>query len=188
MIPYYMIDMKDIIYTGIGSRSTPKEILELFYELGRFFASSNFILRSGAADGADRAFELGCDYVKGKKEIYLPWRNFNGSDSNLILKDKDINIGRQYHWGFDKLSFGAKKLMSRNSYQVMGYTLNINTNFIICYTENGSGKGGTGQAIRIARSMGIPVFDVGKYKSVELFLNDLFSYIDILRNSDILYK
>ncbi len=86
------------------------------------------------------------------------------------------------------MSFGAKKLMSRNSYQVMGYTLNINTNFIICYTENGSGKGGTGQAIRIARSMGIPVFDVGKYKSVELFLNDLFSYIDILRNSDILYK
>lgn len=40
-------------YAGIGSRSTPKDILKLFESLGRYLATCNFILRSGGADGAD---------------------------------------------------------------------------------------------------------------------------------------
>lgn len=38
-------------YAGIGSRSTPKDILKLFESLGRYLATCNFILRSGGADG-----------------------------------------------------------------------------------------------------------------------------------------
>ena len=32
--------------------------------------------------------------------------------------------------------------------------------FVICWTKNGKGTGGTGQAIRIAKGFGIPVFDL----------------------------
>lgn len=71
-------------YAGIGSRKTPKEILGLFDYLGRYFAKRRFLLRSGAADGADTAFEDGCDIYSGPKEIYLPWKGFNGNGSELI--------------------------------------------------------------------------------------------------------
>lgn len=67
------------IYTGIGSRETPYEILQLMKELARLM-SECFILRSGGADGADSAFESGCS---GLKEIYLPWKNFNNNTSSL---------------------------------------------------------------------------------------------------------
>jgi len=86
-----------IFYTGIGSRKTPgpiNDIIEFsplyrFYYWGRILATKGFILRSGHADGADLAFEKGCDTVNGKKEIYLPWKGFNGSDSKLYNLSKE---------------------------------------------------------------------------------------------------
>ena len=74
------------IYTGIGSRETPIHILNFFVVIGNYLASEGYTLRSGHAPGADQAFEEGCDQVNGKKEIYLPWPNFEGSDSELILR------------------------------------------------------------------------------------------------------
>lgn len=55
-------------YTGIGSRETPEEVLSLFTIVGEFLAKKGYILRSGGAKGADKAFEVGCDKAKGKKE------------------------------------------------------------------------------------------------------------------------
>lgn len=71
-----------ICYAGIGSRETPKSILEFFEYLGELLAKKGFTLRSGAAKGADSAFEKGCDRVSGLKEIFLPWRGFEGSKSD----------------------------------------------------------------------------------------------------------
>lgn len=53
-----------ICYTGIGSRETPAEILEIFEHLGAWFAKKGYTLRSGHADGADAAFENGCSSVR----------------------------------------------------------------------------------------------------------------------------
>ena len=44
-------------YTGIGSRETPKDIMQLMSKLAYKLASEGYILRSGAAQGADTAFE-----------------------------------------------------------------------------------------------------------------------------------
>lgn len=63
-----------MVYTGIVSRDIPDDIKRYFIVLSRYFAKLGFVLRSGAAKGADEAFELGCDMVQGKKEIYIPWR------------------------------------------------------------------------------------------------------------------
>jgi len=94
----------------------------------------------------------------------LPWRGFEGSASTLIVKDKRaFEIAEKYHPYWHNLSDGAKKLQARNSHQVLGADLNTPSDFIICWTKNGKGSGGTGQALRIAKAYDIPVFDAGKY-------------------------
>ena len=75
--------MDVIYYAGIGSRSTPDNVLGIMEKLGIVLAKKGFILRSGGADGADKAFEKGCDLASGQKEIYLPWKGFNGNNSSL---------------------------------------------------------------------------------------------------------
>lgn len=151
-----------IYYAGIGSRETPKEMLEHFDYIASVLANKEFTLRSGGAKGADSAFENGCDRVKGLKEIFLPWRGFENSTSQLYnVSNEAMKIAATYHPYWYNLSQGAQKLQARNSYQVLGYDLNTPSNFVICYTKGGKGSGGTGQAIRIAKANNIPVFDFG---------------------------
>jgi len=155
-------------YAGIGSRETPPEILNYFTLLAKYLAKHKYVLRSGGARGADKAFEAGCDAANGQKEIYLPWKGFEGSDSPLIVSDPNaFIIASKYHPKWMSLSAGAKKLQARNTHQVLGWDLNTPSDFIICWTRNGSGAGGTGQAIRIAEAYNIPVFDTGKYRSID---------------------
>ena len=107
--------------------------------------------------------------ANGVMEIYIPWKGFNGSASEYILKENDeaINIASQFHPAFDRLSQGAQKLQARNSYQVLGYELKDPSVFIVCWTKGGKGSGGTGQALRLAKEYSIPVFDFGKFDEIE---------------------
>lgn len=176
-------------YAGIGSRKTPHEVLDFFEKVALFLGMRNFTLRSGGANGADKHFEDGCDKVNGEKEIYLPWGNFEGSKSNLIVKDdRSFDIAQQFHPYWNNLSQGARKLQARNTHQVLGFDLNTFSNFVICWTENGKGQGGTGQAIRIANHYNIPVFDAGNYDSlteVKLNLRDFLLEHSNLDESDL---
>lgn len=60
-------------YTGIGSRSTPPDVLALMTRIARLLRAENFTLRSGRAAGADQASEEGAG---DKGVIYLPWSGF----------------------------------------------------------------------------------------------------------------
>lgn len=154
-------------YAGIGSRETPTEVLEYFQKVARFLAKRGVVLRSGGADGADKAFEIGCDSVRGDKEIYLPWRYFEDSSSDLVVSNPEAyEIAEQLHPYWHNLKDGAKKLQARNTHQVLGWDLKTPSRFIMCWTKNGKGSGGTGQAIRVAEHYGIPVFDAGGYTSL----------------------
>jgi hypothetical protein len=153
-------------YAGIGSRETPQEFIALFERLGEFLAKHGYTLRSGGAQGADKAFECGCDRAKGNKEIYLPWRGFEGSMSNLVVSDKRaFEIAEEFHPAWDRLGQGGQKLQARNCHQVLGQDLNTPSNFVICWTKGGSGQGGTGQAIRIARHYNVSILDAGRYSA-----------------------
>lgn len=161
-------------YAGIGSRETPIQILKLFENVGKFLAKKNFILRSGHAEGADSAFEYGCIQVNGLKEIYLPWKNFGGSNSDLIVKDiKAFEIAEKFHPYWYNLKDAAKRLQARNSHQVLGQDLNTPSDFIICWTKNGKGSGGTGQSLRLAKHYNIPVFDAGSYLNIDIIKLEL---------------
>lgn len=153
-----------MIYTGIGSRKTPIDIIFKMIQYGKTLAQKKYILRSGGAEGADSAFEQGCISVFGSKEIYLPWPYFNhrnGSDYLVCNNDQATEIAAKFHPAWLKLSEGAKKLHTRNVYQILGKDLNKPSNFVICWTPNGKMIGGTAQALRIAEAYNIPIFNLG---------------------------
>lgn len=168
-------------YAGIGSRETPIEIQHLMYQMAKNLTRKGYTLRSGGAKGADQAFEKGCDSVNGLKEIYLPWANFEGSSSLLIIESATAQlIAEKYHPYWQNLSQGARKLQARNSHQALGQDLSTPSKFIICYTKAGKKAGGTGQAIRIAEAYHIPVFDCGLYENdLELLKKE---YREFIRN------
>jgi predicted Rossmann fold nucleotide-binding protein DprA/Smf involved in DNA uptake len=78
--------MNLLYYSGIGSRRTPENIQELMVKLGHYLAGRGWVLRSGGAEGADTAFEKGCDQVHGRKEIFLPWKGYNNNKSPFFYK------------------------------------------------------------------------------------------------------
>ena len=68
------------VYAGIGSRETPGGTLKRMGVISGALHTLGFKLRSGAADGADSAFEK---FAGNNKEIYLPWKGFNKHPSEL---------------------------------------------------------------------------------------------------------
>lgn len=152
-------------YSGIGSRNVPDKVVEQIFRISVFLAERNYILRSGAADGCDAAFEVGCDSVSGEKEIYLPWKRFNGHSHGIdspTLKTylEARKLAEKYHPEWKHLSEAARKFHTRNVYQVLGESLCEPVSFVVCYTNDGKASGGTGQAMRIALDWGIPIYNL----------------------------
>ena len=141
-------------YAGIGSRETPADILTLMTSIAREAAADGYILRSGAAQGADSAFEAGAGDAK---EIWLPWRGFNNHPSRLLPSAEAFILAEKFHPAWERCSPAARKLHARNCHQVLGADLATPVEFVICWTKDGRASGGTGQAIRIAQARGIPV-------------------------------
>ena len=101
-------------YAGTGSRETPQDIQQLFEIVGEFLAKKYYVLRSGGAKGADKAFEKGCDKVNSNKEIYLPWERFENSTSTFIVNNsKAFEIAEEFHPYWHNLTQGARKLLSQ---------------------------------------------------------------------------
>ena len=158
-------------YAGIGSRKTPPKIIEKFKDLAEQLAKLGYCLRSGGAEGADTAFELGCDRVEGKKQIFLPWKGFVNNQSPFFEPPPEaFKIAEKFHPGWKGLGQGAKRLHARNSQQVLGPELNDPVDFVVCYTSEH--KGGTLQALRVAYCHRIPVFN---------FIKGDYSFRGILR-------
>lgn len=174
--------MNKLIYTGIGSRNAPEDVLELCTLLGQYMANFGWILRSGGAEGCDNAFEIGCDISNGVKEIYLPWKNFNNNKSNLYsIPCQAYETIKDFHPNPNTIKGGTIKLMARNSQQVLGQQLTEPSKLVIFYAPvNKKGKiiGGTGQAIRIANHYNIPTINLYNNK---LNINDVLNKITIVR-------
>lgn len=149
-------------YVGIGARVTPERVLGVMESIAGMLAIRGFILRSGGADGADSAFERGCDTTNGQKEIYLPWKDFNDHDSELVVnKPLAFQIAEEFHPAWRAVKQGGRKLHARNAHQVLGWNLNEPAEFVICWTEHGAFRGGTAQALRMAQHFDIPIYNLG---------------------------
>jgi hypothetical protein len=170
-----------IYYTGIGSRNTPEEVCKQMTQLAKHFESMGFILRSGSADGADTAFEIGVSNPINK-EIYLPWKNFNGNQSSYFdISQEAFELADTLHPIFKSLKPAIQRLHARNTYQVLGNDLKTPSAFLVCYTPCGSEEestltsksGGTATAIKLAWRRGVPIFNLQTHDAV----NRLYEYI-----------
>lgn len=174
-----------LIYTGIGSQKTPPDICILMTDLAKQL-SRHWFLRSGYADGADRAFGKGAHLVNGPQVHYLPWKGFNSAPkcnpifvaldqlpSELVAQATDM--AARLHPNWNACSQGARKMHTRNMFQVLGNDLNTPADMVVCWTPRGSGSGGTGQAMRLAKQLDIPIFDLaitGMLDSLLIFVEE----------------
>lgn len=164
-------DKRNICYAGIGSRDTPEELRGDLTDFSYHLENMGYCLRSGAAKGADQAFEKN---IK-RKEIFVaelkpakhkPQKTKGLNNISPPLVKKAFELAQQHHGGWHNLSDYSKKLMARNCMQVLGETLDRPVDFVLCwaekvyYDDHGLIKnvsGGTGMAVRLAYSLGIPV-------------------------------
>jgi hypothetical protein len=167
-------------YAGIGSRETPAPMIAKMTTIANRLDKLGYLLRSGGAGGADKAFADGCV----NKEIYVPWDGFNGIRQVFPIPAQAFVIAEGIHPGWQYLSHGAKTMMARNAMQILGPNLDTPSAFVVCWTKDGCDSaatrtkktGGTGQAIAHASSLGIPVFNLANsshYLRISQFLNKL---------------
>lgn len=178
--------------TGIGSRETPADILDIMRKAIKFKILDGFTLRSGGADGADTycAYGWGDAYKEStdipKAEIYLPWNGFNGLYKNIknciLVEDSAIiseahEILKDIHPAFDKLTRGPLALHTRNCFQVLGADLRTPSNTVLCYAKQdskGNPLGGTATAINLARLHNVRVVNL----SIPEHLESVMTYLE----------
>ena len=152
-------------YTGVGSRQTPKDILFIMNNIATQLALKDFTLRSGGADGADKAFEFGCDRIDSKKEIYLA----------MHCTVRAQEIASKFHPAWNRCSPYAQLLHGRNVFQVLGRNFDTPSDFLICWTPDGCkthktrtrNTGGTGTAISIAEHYNVPIYNLKRKEDLE---------------------
>lgn len=150
-------------YTGVGSRTIPTYIKNDIICIAKYLNQS-YTLRSGGAQGADTAFEIGSTF---NNIIYI------ANDCT----NEAMEITKQYHANWNKCKYYTKKLLGRNAMQVLGSNLNEPSEFLICWTPEGKLTGGTATTIKIAQAYSVPVINLGdpdqydnKFNLIKTFL------------------
>ena len=158
-----------LTYTGVGSRKTPQNILSLMYNIAIKMSNLKYTLRSGGAQGADKAFELGASVT----DIFY-------------AKDctpEAMAIAEAFHPKWYRCADFAKKLHGRNAFQVLGKDLKTPSNLLICWTADGCKThaqrtvitGGTGTAISIADNAQIPISNLANPEDLDTWQKWLYS-------------
>lgn len=151
-------------YAGIGSRKTPEKYLEIIRFIAGKLEKDGYILRSGGAQGADKAFEQGVKELKNQiifqpKENLPEWTNVW---KEFIPKDLENVSFLPY----------TKQLMQRNMMILLGEDGKSPVEFVICWTKpnikyEDSRIGGTGYALRAALKYNIPIFNLNKKAEIQ---------------------
>lgn len=151
-------------YAGIGSRRTPEPVLSIMTTLAHSLARTGWTLRSGHARGADQAFENG---ARERAEVYLPWPEFEAGVpiygerfDRPGNETRAIAAAHHPHWG--SLDRGARLLHARNTHIILGRNCRPDdvSAFVVCWTQDAQAVGGTGQALRLAKTYGVEVFNL----------------------------
>ncbi len=114
-----------------------------------------------------RRFEAGCDDAGGNKEIWLPWRGFNGAKSEFIFNllpkasiERAYAIAASIHPAWDRCSHAARQLHARNVLQVLGADFETPADRVITWTPGGQWIGGTRTALVLAQQHNIEIVNL----------------------------
>lgn len=154
-LPAYVEGQQNMTYAGIGSRETPKDVLALMTKAATWLEGKGYKLQTGATfkgreEGADKAFSDGTK----NKELFPP----------EMATEQTKTIAKEVHPAPQYLKGGGLQLMARNTFQVFGAKLDTAVDFVLFYAEETKDpmrpKGGTGQAVEMARRKGIPTINM----------------------------
>jgi hypothetical protein len=163
-------------YAGIGSRSTPDDLLRLVTLAARRLTSLGWTLRSGHAPGADQAFERGAAI---DAEVFLPWPRYehvvpcSAAYIQPAAAAAAYELAGELHPAWPRLSRGVRALHARNCHQILGPDLRSPVAFVLCWTPGGERVGGTATALRLADRHGVPVLNLAgdvTRRAVEAFV------------------
>lgn len=172
-------------YAGIGSRKTPNNTCLLMTDIARYLEA--FLdLHTGFAKQADQAFANGTL----RRKIFNPNHKLNFLPgaidcSQLENWNEAKKIAQHHHPRWNFLEPYQQDLIARNTYQILNTSLDHPVLFVICWTPDGAIKttssktGGTGQAIRIANTFNIPVYNIQNpdcVNHIELILNGIIDF------------
>lgn len=173
-----LLAMRPWAYAGVGSRETPEDVLDVMEDIGDKLQARGWCLFSGACKGADQAFERGAfsgpfraRAFRDRYALFLPWPNYeqrNGAvyEGLASPRPRAFAIAAEHHPGWDHISDGGRKMHARNVHIVLGRDCNTPVSFLVCWTPDGAidkttrRTGGTGQAIRVANTYQVPVFNL----------------------------
>jgi hypothetical protein len=158
------MEVKMSTYAGIGSRALTQDEWNFCYNTGVYLANLGWMLKTGAADGADKAFAEGALHAGGKVTLCLPWWSYNkewvqaAKNKGALthtLKNSDTDAFQsveKHHPCPSILTRGPRALHARN------FLIIQETKMVLAWPKpKGQNLGGTGQGIRIAEDMGIEV-------------------------------
>lgn len=154
-----------MIVTIIGSRETPKPVLDKMTEVAAWMMRTGIIVRSGAAGGADstvnEAYKLNYEQNRMQQmpEVYIPWAGF-GKDIqygiNYIVKGDDVEartIAKTIHPAWERCSRGVQALHTRNVCQILGADIKTPSTVVLYWCKEKAGRptGGTATAVNLAK-------------------------------------
>lgn len=145
-------------YSGIGPRMTPPEVQTQLTAVAVELEQLGFVLRSGGAEGADKAFEHGVQDPNNK----------------IILRPKDSTpeaeaIAESLHPAWGACNDYVRKLHGRNAQIVLGKDLTLPSEFVVCWTPNEL-QGGTSLGLRVARSRNVTLYNLFDQMQNKLFV------------------
>lgn len=178
------------VYAGVGSQKTPEWACIRLAKLAYVLSHQGYVCQSGLARGSDYAFYIGIkayceEYGLDLNQYYrgfIPHNGFNnfkkGMPGVILIEDNKLleharriaqSVMSASHWA--NCSDFAKSAHTRNSFQMYGPTLSQKVGEVFCWAPpTGKGihvKGGTGQAVRIADRLSIPVTNLATIKGKE---------------------
>jgi hypothetical protein len=131
--------------------------------------SKDYILRTSGLEPNELFYNLA-----DKKELYLPWRDFNNLQSKFTwTDDKALEICSIFSPTFKDIKDSVKKIIATSVRVILGNTLKSRVTFFITYSEDGCESvknksfktGNVGLPIALASTIKIPVFNLGNPES-----------------------
>lgn len=153
------------IFAIIGTREPDENQAECAKHLAFVFAVlGRHTVRTGGAYGIDQRAIEG---TRGTNlQVYLPWESYNRDivpdRARIIVYDPKrhtswTNSVHSYHPAWDRLSRGAFALHARN-YGIICGECEERVTAVVAFPDE-SGGGGTGQGLRIARALKVPIIE-----------------------------
>lgn len=148
-----------------GDKDTPPDVLAKVKELAKWLESIGFTIRVGGDGPVEEAAEAAVN----KKELLLPWKDFNGKTSPTTFSiERAHHIAKQFHPAYENMKKGIHGILAKNARLIMGNKMMSPATLLITWTPDGAengrsvnvGTGFSGHAIKIATAARVPVFNL----------------------------